>query len=303
MFDNDVINWLLEDNNPAIKYRTLTELFDRNHKDVEDIYEQIWEMKEVKKILSSLTSNGDFEDKHYGSQKYVRYFTALAELGLKKNSYFDLPVDNAVNLILKGVVKEGISGCGNALVFRALVMLDYYEHPKVKELIDLYIDTMLFDGGFNCKRLLDKKPDRKSCYKASLASLLLYAECKKKGIFLANTNNLCDYLLKRDIFFSSDKSDFLAKGKEGWRFIDNFFPVEAMRIGLPLIISALSVLGVRHNSQTNYAWNILNEKKNKNGRLALEGTFTKQPCSFGKVGEENKWITFYALLAEKEINS
>ena len=40
-------------------------------------------------------------------------------------------------------------------------------------------------------------------------------------------------------------------------------------------------------------------KQDENGRLKLEGTLTKQPCSFGTVGKENKWITFYALLAEK----
>lgn len=47
------------------------------------------------------------------------------------------------------------------------------------------------------------------------------------------------------------------------------------------------------------AWSLLDSKKNIDGKLTLEGTLTKQPCSFGKVGQENKWVTFYSVLAEK----
>jgi len=41
------------------------------------------------------------------------------------------------------------------------------------------------------------------------------------------------------------------------------------------------------------------KKQDENSELVLEGTLTKQPCNFGKVGQPNKWVSFYALLAEK----
>jgi hypothetical protein len=47
------------------------------------------------------------------------------------------------------------------------------------------------------------------------------------------------------------------------------------------------------------AWELLKGKEGENGRFSLEGSLTTYPCRFGKVGSENKWVTFYALLAEK----
>jgi hypothetical protein len=105
--------------------------------------------------------------------------------------------------------------------------------------------------------------------------------------------------LKRDVFYSSDKSKAFTDGRVGWRFIDNFFPVEPMRMGLPLIVSALSVLEAGGDPAMKEVWGLLKDKETENGRLILEGTLTKQPCSFGKAGFENKWMTFYAHLAEK----
>lgn len=183
---------------------------------------------------------------------------------------------------------------------RAIVTLGYYERSDVQMLINKYVSSQLYDGGFTCKRLLDKKPDRKSCYKASVAGLLLYVSCEQKGITFNNTNHLTDYFLNRDVFYTSDKSSLVVDGKAGWRYIDNFFPVESMRIGLPLIISSLCILGVGNHTGMKKAWDILESKKNNSGRLALEGTLSKQPCSFGKVGQENKWLTFYSVLAEKQ---
>ncbi len=151
-----------------------------------------------------------------------------------------------------------------------------------------------------CKRLLEKKPARKGCYKAGLAALLLYAECKLRGSPLPGEQQLLEYFLKRDVFYDShEKTRLLLDENQGWRSIDNFFPVETMRIGLPLTMAALSVLGVGNHPALARAWGILEQKKQENGRYLLEGTLTKQPCKFGNVGEENKWITFYALLAEK----
>ncbi|MCL2433517.1 MAG: hypothetical protein FWD16_03240, partial [Clostridia bacterium] len=145
-----------------------------------------------------------------------------------------------------------------------------------------------------------KKPERKSCYKGALAGLLLYAECKRKDILPGNADKLIDYFLNRDVFYSTDKTkSFYEDGRYGWRFIDNFFPVESQRMGLPLIVSAMSILGAGNQPAMAEAWALLGQKADADGRMQLEGTLTKQPCSFGKAGQENKWITFYAELAKR----
>ena len=167
------------------------------------------------------------------------------------------------------------------------------------ELISQFASMQLYDGGFICKRLLDKKPERKSCYKATITGLLLYAECKRKGILPSNADIIIDYFLRRDVFYSSDMTKRFTDEKIGWRFIDNFFPAEPVRVGLPLIVSALAVLGVGSHPAMEKAWELLEEKENDKGKVILEGTLSRQPCNFGAVGEENKWVTFYALLAKK----
>lgn len=76
-----------------------------------------------------------------------------------------------------------------------------------------------------------------------------------------------------------------------------------MRIGLPLILAALSVLGAGNHQAVSGAWELLERKKNEAGRLVLEGTLSRQPLSFGAVGKENKIVTLYAALAEKYRNT
>jgi hypothetical protein len=172
-------------------------------------------------------------------------------------------------------------------------MLGYHDRADIIDLIEKFAVGQLYDGGFMCKMKLDKNPERKSCYKAAIAGLLLYAECKRKNILPNNAESLINYFLKRDVFYSSDKTKKFDEGRVGWRFVDNFFPVEPMRMGIPLIVSALSILGAGNNSSVSEAWKMLKEKEDENGILKLEGTLTKQPCSFGRLKIINRIIDIF----------
>lgn len=293
------LEWLLEESNPAIKYRTLTEIENVPWSpELEKLYASIWESKEIHKMLKKQDASGLWSEKDYGSFTSLRYLTAFSEFGLHKDKRIDDYVEWTICSLIRQM-KEDATGCHFPLLLRALVMLGYYDQKEIRDLIQLYTSTQLSDGGFMCQRLLDKKPQRKSCYKASLDALLLFAECRRKGIILDGTSELIQYFTKRDVFYSSDHSTLLGDSKQGWRYIDNFFPVEPLRMGLPLIVSALAILGVGEHTALKKAWNFLNEKETEEGQFILEGTLSKQPCSFGKVGQPNKWISFYAQLAKK----
>ena len=301
--NEQVLNWLLEDKNPAIKYRTLTEICGKSHDECQEVYDSIWEQKSIVNILKKQDANGlwESERRYYGNFIDLKYLTAFAENGIKKDIRLDRFVDNTVNGLMLCSKNGDLAGCAVPLVLRLLVMMGYYEREDVREVISQFASAQLYDGGFMCKRLLDRKPDRKSCYKGALAGMLLYAECKRVGILPDNADNLINYFLKRDVFYSSDKSKafFEKDGKVGWRFVDNFFPAEPMRMGIHLTMSALAILGAGNHPALTEAWQIFKDKQDANGILKLEGTLTKQPCSFGTVGKDNKWITFYAMLAEK----
>jgi len=298
--NNNAISWLLGDDNPAVKYRTLTEIISAApDNDTDALYRSIWAQKPIVKMLEKQDENGLWSTKDWGVHTSLRYLTAFAEQGLCKDERLDRFVDYTVQFLQSFESKGDLAGCANALTLRALVMLGYHCRSDVWELLAAFASTQLYDGGFNCKRLLDRKPGRKSCYRAALNSLMLYAECKRADVLPGNANELIEYFLRRSVFYASDRSKSLVGGKPGWRIIDNFFPVEPMRIGLPLIVAALAILGAGSAPETEEAWTLLREKEDENGRLALEGTLVKQPCSFGKTGQPNKWVTFYAALAEK----
>lgn len=166
-------------------------------------------------------------------------------------------------------------------------------------MIQDYCSKQLYDGGFNCKRLLYKKRDRKSCYKASVAGLSLYGACYQKGMTPQGKDKLISYFIGRNVFYKSNTKELVVDNKSGWRSIDNFFPVEPMRIGIPIIMSSLCILSSGSRKDMDDAWQIWENKKDEQGRMSLEGTLSKQPCSFGAVGKANKWVTFYYELAQK----
>ncbi|MCL2488544.1 MAG: hypothetical protein FWE80_07665 [Oscillospiraceae bacterium] len=292
-----VINWLIEEDNPAVRYRTLTELCGRPAAEAEDSYASVWQQKSIVKMLQKQDENGLWSSKDWGGHTPLRYLTAFAEHGVKQDKRLDRFVDHTVGILQSAADEGDLAGCAGPLTLRALVMMGYGGREDVMALISAFSAAQLRDGGFICKRLLDKKPLRKSCFKAAFAGLLLYAECSRKGILPGGAEELVGYFLKRNVFYYQGLS--LKDGRPGWRFTDNFFPVEPMRMGLPLIAAALAVLGAGEHPAMGETWALLKEKQDENGKYHLEGTLVKQPCSFGKVGQSNKWVTFYALLAQK----
>jgi hypothetical protein len=296
----------------GIRYRVLTELLDVSDCDAEagGLREATWASKDVQRMLARQGADGIWDHagaKEYGVHTSLRYLTACAEHGLGRDPRLDGAAAHAVRFLMEkedAEVHADYSGCSSALVLRALVMLGYHDEPGVQELLARYVAAQLADGGFICRRLLAQRPDRKSCFRAALAALLLYAECVRQGAALPGVDRLLDYFLRRDVFYhAEDLATLVVDGRPGWRAIDNFFPVEAMRIGLPLTLAALAVLGAGREPALDRAWALLGEKRNARGWYVLEGTLAKQPCKWGKMGQENDWITFYALLAEKHADA
>jgi len=295
---DNAMNWLLEDNNPAIKYLTMTNLAGLPVDKCKETYELVQRQKSVLRMFEKQDDNGLWNN-DWGINTSLRYLTAFAELGMQRDERLDRFVDYTVTNLRAAEMVNDLAGCGSALTLRALVMLGYHERGDVMDLVTNFSEKQLYDGGFMCRMKLEKKPGRKSCYRASIATVLLYSECKLKGFLPSNSSSLLNYFLKRNVFYSSDKSMKFDEGRFGWRLVDNFYPVEPMRMAFVQTVAALSVLGAGNDPAMQEAWDMLDERKDENDRLPLDGTLSKQPCTFGKVGVANKWITYYAALAEK----
>jgi hypothetical protein len=82
------------------------------------------------------------------------------------------------------------------------------------------------------------------------------------------------------------------------RTIDAFFPIEVMRVSLPLLLDALAASGVGQAPELQEAWQLLEAKRDALGRITLEGTIANSYLPKERVGRPGKWVTLYARLAE-----
>lgn len=277
------INWLLEGNNPAIKYRTQVELL----KESADITEsKAW-------ILDKLPENW-FD---INGLWYRYYVTALAECGLTYKDIPSLMLDKAF-LELDTVFD---CGCGDFMLLTSLMKLGFSEHQVIRNIINTLSSHSLPDGGFLCLHRLDKmKYTPKSCYKVNLHALLFLAECRKADIDVSFGKPLIEYFLNRSLFYkNTDKQALVLDSREGWRTIDTFYPFEVMRVGLQNVVEAFSALGYGSDERLQESWKLLNEHTDHTGKVLLKGTMTKSYLPKERVGKVSKWVTFYTLLADK----
>ena len=140
----NVLNWLLEENNPSVRYRTLTELLDyaQDQSEVIEVKKKIIESGPVAKIFSQIDCNGDWPwSGSYDSPELgIGY---LGELGLDRT----IPiVDKAVCVFLSQQYPDGsfpssysirkgreTARRNYALVMRGLIRLGYQDDARVKK--------------------------------------------------------------------------------------------------------------------------------------------------------------------------
>lgn len=278
------LNWLLEDDNPAVKYRAQTEILGL-HADNSEA--KNW-------AFNNLPEN--WREANGLWRRY--YITALAECGLSSS---DIP-EKFINKVFQEIEKSFDCGCGDFMLLTALVKLGFSEHEVVHNIIESIKSFGLPDGGFLCLHRVNKlKYVPKSCYKANLHALMLLAECSKKGINTNFKRQLLEYFFNPNIFYkSNNKESLVLDCREGWRTIDVFYPFEVMRVGLQNVVECFSALGYGNDKRLKEAWSMLERKKNEAGKIILKGSLTNSYLPKERVGKPSKWATFYYLLAENE---
>lgn len=279
--ENPVIEWLLGNNNPAVAYRTKTELLNE-HADKEPVI--AW--------LTGFLPRDWMDTKGLWSTYWL---TAIAECGL---TYNDIDADaSKVDSFYDEHKFE--CGCGDFMRLRAMVRLGL-EIPQT--LIESMRESQLPDGGFLCLHRLDKlKYTPKSCAKVNMHALMFCAEYKKRGIRLGFEERLISYFWNHQLFYRTDNPEMLMlDGRIGWRTIDTFYPSEVMRIGLQNIVEAFCALGYGNDIRLEKAWAFLNERKTEDNKYLLDGSLSKSYLRKEPCGKPSKWVTFYALLAHQE---
>ena len=283
---NHVINWLLEDGSPEVKYRTMTELLELPEDDpeVKKVYDDLLKSDTVGLIMGKFKLNHKWED--------VTALCALAEFGLTR---FDVPIDDYIERVIKNMNYS--MKCAKILLLRNLVALGYYKHTWVQEEISLAFSTIREDGSFRCldksKKTNDSKLPDMGCYRQTTTYLLLAAELKKIGVILPQFQSLINFYISHYVAFRPDNPEkAIIEEMAG-----TYYPFDHVKLGLQMTVYGLSVLGGANHENCNQAFALLDRKKNCEDKYILDKSFPY--FEVGKIGEPNKWITLYVLLAEK----
>ena len=288
--DRSVLEWLLEKETPEVRLRTLKE-YEKLPEDDESVIEckkQLLQSKVYERGLKKLHT-----DKPWAKYDAIM---AFAEWGLTRAD-IGRDIDDDVFGLIESTGFRML--CGEPLLLRNLVKLGYAQEDIVWNEINSALSGIKEDGGFGCistnKKINDPKKPHKSCARLTVEYLLLVAELRLSGYRMECENALVHYFTKRNIFYRTDDM----KTPMVDVMLGTFYPPDPIKIGAHNIVYALRVLGCAPESEAMQAgYKVLNQHRLENGRYILTASKSVPAFKAGNVGEENKWITLYACMAQ-----
>jgi hypothetical protein len=321
----DPMDWLLEEDNPSVRYFTLTELLDKSQTDEETQKAKTAIMKGgvVPKILAKQNSDGSWDTptmfytaKYKGSSWQL---LILAELGADSE---DDQVKKACEFILEssqhheshgfsitraekigGGRQSGVIPCLTGNMVYSLIRLGYLDDPRVQAGINWITTYQRFDDGEGAPKgwPYDKYVmcfGKHSCHMGAAKALKALAEIpaeKRDNKTQTTIKNGAEYFLKHQIY---KRSHDLAKvSKPSW-----------LHFGYPLMYQtdALEILAIL--TKLGYKDELMQEtvdlvvsKQDSKSRWNLENTFNGRfQTNIEHKGENSKWVTLNALKALKK---
>lgn len=322
----DPTDWLLEKDNPSVRFFALTEILDKPQSDseVQQAKAAIMSGGLVPQILAKQNIDGSWDkpEAHYTAKYRGTVWTLLilAELGADPQ---DSRVQKACKFILKNAQDSESGGfamstaaktgggrhsevipCLTANMVFSLIRLGYLGDSRVQRGIDWITTYQRFNDaegeetpkGWPYDRL-EACFGRHSCHMGAAKALKALAEIppqKRDAKTQATIKTGAEYFLKHHIYKKSHNLNKVPK--PGW-----------LKFGFPLMYQddALEILGILtklgyRDERMQEAVDLVLSKQNEQGRWKLENTFNgKFQVDIEQMGKESKWITLNALKALK----
>jgi len=308
---DEVLEWLLEPSNPSVRYRTFLELLDfpSDQNDVIEAKSQITESKDVQDLIKKMHPEGYWLQKNPRTNKFVGegveygsfatthfILSYLAELGLtKENPIIEKAAERYLNLQADDGDWWLHMSCLIGYNIHTFIKLGYANDDRVKRAINYLLNKKLPDGGYLCdmheKKYKTKLP--KSCIRGADKVLLAFS-LLPEYFNHPRILDLVNYFLNRNaIFKSNDHTSFANKDMSIFTY-----PITWGANSWEILL-ALSRMGYGNDERLISAWKYIDSKQKSNGKFNLDYSPGQSPWKVGRKGEENKWITFYVLLAYK----
>jgi hypothetical protein len=319
----DPVPWLLEEENPSVRYFTLIDILglDPQDKQALSCKKEIMKKGVVPKILSRQKKEGYWEKKEdfYVRTKYrgtVWQLIILAELGadgdderIKKACEFVLRISQdrrSGGFSYLGKEESGgyhscVLPCLTGNMVWSLSRLGYLEDRRVQQGIDWVTAYQRFDDGVLESPVgwpYEKRENcwgRHTCHMGVVKTLRALAEKpeeKRSGEVKTTIGRAAEYLLRHHIFKRSHDLTKIAKPK--W-----------VRLGFPTIWDSdvLEVLGLLvrlgfKDARMQEAVDLVLAKQDEQGRWRLENTYNgRLQVNIEQKSQPSKWITLNALRA------
>ena len=317
----DATDWLLEENNPSVRYFTLVDILNKKSSstEVREAKAGIMAQPEVVKILSRQKPGGHwFEpEDFYVKSKYqgtVWSFIILAELGADGE---DRRIKKAAEFILRwsqdresggfahrgsgknGGQHSGVIPCLTGNMVWSMIRFGYYDDPGVRKGMDWLSSYQRFDDG-------DEKPPKDwpykayencwgkhTCHMGAIKALKAAAELpprRRTRAVKTLIENGAEYFLKHHVHYRSH--DLGKMSKPFWtKFIFPYlYQTDALEISM-----ILTKLGYR-DKRMQRAVDLIVSKQDGQGRWKLDRSFdNKMLVKIEKKGQPSKWITLNAM--------
>ncbi len=319
---SSVVDWLLEPDQPSIRFRTLTELLGRkaSDPDVREARAKIPLEGWAAEILSRRDPGGWWvRDRSLYTPKYISTnwnLLALSDLGATRA----IPAVRAscelwmARSPLKGGGVGGNSGghghhCYTGNMARALVKFGYGDDPRVAKAFEWLVESANPKGGWNCFSYSEGPATGRNLDSwEGLSAFAVYPRAKWSPAMRTCVEQAAEYFLEKELHRQG------ARYEPWYRF---HWPVHYY-YDLLVGLEALTALGYGDDPRLAFAVEHLRKKRRRDGRWNVDAIHPDAPAyyekfyqdhpsqrpvplSFEPAARPSKMITLRALIVERRL--
>ena len=270
------IRWLLEENQPSVRYLALTELQDRpqNDPEVEEAARNITKVGWAKDILDKRTPGGYWVGaENLYRPKYLAtnwMLLILSDLGLTKDdpriaTSSELwmerfsALDGGFDSSVKGNPKYGHL-CITGNTARALAKFGYSDHPRVRRAFDWFVKNQADLGGWSCWNYGSRPRGRNLDSWEPMSAFAAYPRQKWTRVKKSAVEKGAEYFLEKELHRQGERY-------EPWyRFHYPIHYYYDILVGLDF----MTALGYGGDRRLGFAMSLLKKKRRPDGRWNLD---------------------------------